>query len=689
MGLASPLARDKERVERDRLSWLYPAIALFLTAIAFSLRLSFLRSVHPYPDELVSLLAVRAILERGLPLLPSGLFYEHGLLFSYLGALSAALFGFGEAQVRLSSLVLGTLTVPLLYYVGRRLFAAGASVGLLAATLLALSPEAVEWGGRARMYALLQFLVLLAVFAFCRGALLADRPVYRYGALLACLGAVLAHFAALALVPPLAIGLALAGIIAAPRGQRPWFLRRRVALEAAGLTAIVLVSFLVKRLGQPKGISTYRPLQESLASSLEAVFGIYTRFTLDWLSGVRSLAPFFTSPWALLPSLLVGVGLILLLYRLGRGAAGQEEAVTLFLYLLLGLTVLEMVFAVAPERRDSKYLFMLAPVFYLLAADTLRRLARGRAVGLLTLGVAVAAAALSLPGVDKALAQQGGDYRAAFEWVRENRQEGDKIMVGTPAAAGLYLGECDFYLMQDPGYAYRLLEKDGVLVDRWMGAPWIGSADELNPLLGYDYRVWLVVERWGLLREYYEPFLRAQILARMDLVWEDEGLLVFVSAADRRYVSGEPRYRVEALLGGRLRLLGYSLDTNYQVSDSSSAPCIQDPASCIAVGEVARVTLYWQAVARLEEDYAVFVHLVDGSGKIALQADHMPLDSVMPTSLWRPGEIVREASHFVLPPDISPGVYELRTGVYLAENDERLLPEGGGDFVTLGKLIVE
>jgi hypothetical protein len=41
---------------------------------------------HPFVDEFTSVLAARAILERGLPILPSGLFYEHGVLFTYLDA---------------------------------------------------------------------------------------------------------------------------------------------------------------------------------------------------------------------------------------------------------------------------------------------------------------------------------------------------------------------------------------------------------------------------------------------------------------------------------------------------------------------------------------------------------------------------------------------------------------------------
>jgi 4-amino-4-deoxy-L-arabinose transferase-like glycosyltransferase len=137
---------------------------LILTAAAFALRLAYLLHSHPFIDEFTTVLAAVAILERGLPVLPSGLFYEHGLLFSYLDAPFVALAG--EAGLfsvaRLPSLLIGTATVPLLYWVGRRWLSPGA--GLVAAALLAFSPEGIVWGGRARMYALAQLLVLILSF---------------------------------------------------------------------------------------------------------------------------------------------------------------------------------------------------------------------------------------------------------------------------------------------------------------------------------------------------------------------------------------------------------------------------------------------------------------------------------------------------------------------------------------------
>ena len=59
-------------------------VILVLTLAGFALRLYYLTTTHPFFDEYTTVLAGRQILRYGWPVLPSGLFYEHGLLVSYL-----------------------------------------------------------------------------------------------------------------------------------------------------------------------------------------------------------------------------------------------------------------------------------------------------------------------------------------------------------------------------------------------------------------------------------------------------------------------------------------------------------------------------------------------------------------------------------------------------------------------------
>ena len=74
--------------------------------------------------------------------------------------------GDDEATVRALSALFGTLTVPVMYLVGRRL--ADKRVGLLAALILAVSPFHVRFAQEARMYTLLALNASLALYALAR-----------------------------------------------------------------------------------------------------------------------------------------------------------------------------------------------------------------------------------------------------------------------------------------------------------------------------------------------------------------------------------------------------------------------------------------------------------------------------------------------------------------------------------------
>jgi 4-amino-4-deoxy-L-arabinose transferase-like glycosyltransferase len=418
---------------------------LFLAAW---LRWRYIVSVQPYPDEFVTLLAVRMILQKGVPVLPSGLFYEHGLLFSYAGAVGSMLLGFSREAVRATSLLLGILTVLLTWHVGRRWYSP--ATGLLAATLLAVAPTAVLWGGRARMYTLLQALVLLTLY-FAFTGVLTDRPrgsparagIWRRLALVCYLGATLTQFVAIALIPPLALAMVALGWIGArQRGKQPWFQSRRVWLEVAGLVTVALVAFLVKRAGQPKGIAPLEATGTGVVAGLAQVAAIYANLSTDLAGGWRSVAPFFTAPEAVLPTALALLAMGWAGINLLRRRPARRDLATLFLALILAVTTLEMFFFVSPERRDDKYLFMLQPALFLLAADGLTRLGNrfanlrsenwgigesgNRRVGesgdfwslVLCLVACLALVVYTWPATSALLARTGSDYDTAFGYVR-------------------------------------------------------------------------------------------------------------------------------------------------------------------------------------------------------------------------------------------------------------------------------
>lgn len=686
--------------KQDRLSYL--ALAAILLAGAW-LRWRYIAGVQPYPDEFATLLAVRSILDRGLPVLPSGLFYEHGLLFSYAGALAAWLFGYSRDVVRLVSLVFGLGSIGLVFYLGRRWFSPLA--GLAAALGLAVAPAAVLWGGRARMYALLQFLVLLLVFAAVEGAR-QDKPRWRWLALGLFLAALLTQFVSLLLAPALLAALIAAAWLAGARGRPAWFRRRAVIWEGLALAAASLIGVLVKRAGQPAGIE---PLAaDNAVAGVGQVLSIYSDLGLDVAQAWRSIAPFFVAPEALL---LTGLALIALAWLLrslpARASRTPQLFTTLALGLLLILTTAEVLLIAPPDRLDEKYLFMLLPVLLLLAGQGLQlahTFVETRASGwpspmsglkYLSVLALIAIVALAAPATADLLADPGENYDAAFGYVRDHWQPGDAVLTGTPAAAALYLNRNDYYAVQAGGrYDYRILRRDGQAVERWLGSPWINDLAELNRVLSSG-RVWLVLERWGLLIEYYEPFFMQNILAQTEFVREDNGVIVLRSRPEPLPLAAEPAHPVTAVLGdaarGSVRLLGYTLE----------------PES-LAPGQTGRLTLYWQAEAPLPADYTVFVHLRAACqsasppaqagaepcpGPTVVQADHRPLGSVYPTTLWPAGQVIRETVELAVPAGLEPGgeAYRLWVGMYQLETLERLPVQddrSGENAVLLGEVLV-
>jgi hypothetical protein len=80
------------------------------------------------------------------------------------------------------------------------------------------------------------------------------------------------------------------------------------------------------------------------------------------------------------------------------------------------------------------------------------------------------------------------------------------------------------------------------------------------------------------------------------------------------------------------------------------------------------LTVYWQAMQAIPDDYSVAVHLVahdppQGSADILTQADSVhPVDGWYPTSRWSEGEIVRD--HYAIPVPAGSEPVAVRVALY-------------------------
>jgi serine/threonine-protein kinase len=89
-------------------------------------------------------------------------------------------------------------------------------------------------------------------------------------------------------------------------------------------------------------------------------------------------------------------------------------------------------------------------------------------------------------------------------------------------------------------------------------------------------------------------------------------------------------------------------------------------------GETVQLTLHWQALREMTEDYTVFVHLTQADGQLVSQQDIQPLGGAKPTTSWTPGETVDDPYELAIPVGASPGTYWLKVGMYSQSTMERL-----------------
>ncbi len=99
----------------------------------------------------------------------------------------------------------------------------------------------------------------------------------------------------------------------------------------------------------------------------------------------------------------------------------------------------------------------------------------------------------------------------------------------------------------------------------------------------------------------------------------------------------------------------------------------------LAPGETLTVTLYWLTAFPPNEDYTLFLHLLDADGDLVAQQDAPPLPA-FPTSTWDAGDRFVTRYTLTAPAD-SSAPYRLYAGLYRWPSLERLAATQGGASV--------
>ena len=615
--------------------------ACFIALVAFGLRLYALDQQDIWGDEAFSIW----LSSQPLPHVIAGGADTHPPLYPFLLFLWLRFAGSQPFAVRFLSAFFGTLITPLAYVLGVRAFRR--TTGRLAALLTAVSPVLIYYSQETRMYGLVTLLTAASVYWTIR--LLREAGSARlWGAYsLTTLAAAYTHYYAFLVL--LAENLIVLGSVRHRWRALTTWLSVQSGLIVAYLPWIAVQSHFLS------GKASARFEEWSLSTILDITTQTFSAF-----SGGLAVAD---TPLRIITVLFLIVlvsGLVVALFH------RRAEAWLIVAYLLLPLFLAWAINPILPFFY-ARYLLLIAPAFYLLAALGVTAWARlWQPLGAAGLVSLLVGSGWGLWGYYTDETYVKGRYGQMMAYIESHARPGDGLILANPLQRPLF----EYYQPEGlKAYFFPLYE--------WpLEDP--HTFQELEAIAARHPRVWLV--RFGNPTEYDPDGYLVRWLATHGSKayfggWADADLSLYVMASAS--VSDTIPHPLQVDLGKQIRLLGYDLQTDQ-----------------VAPGDVLLLTLYWQALAPIGERYTVFTHLLDATEQIQGQLDSEPQGGGLPTNRWTVGQIIQDNYALVVSQDAVPGLHFLEVGMYRLETLERLPvsdPNTGallGDRIMLGTVEV-
>jgi 4-amino-4-deoxy-L-arabinose transferase-like glycosyltransferase len=195
----------------------------------------------------------------------------------------------------------------------------------------------------------------------------------------------------------------------------------------------------------------------------------------------------------------------------------------------------------------------------------------------------------------------------------------------------------------------HLIDEDGVVVAQRDTYPGLGryptSAWRSGYLFADTYRVWLpesayspntLSVRVGLYRSQAGRLLTPDGRDALEL-----GTVILEPRPD----SGFPN-PMRINLNNEIALVGYELDPR-----------------ALRPGETIELTLYWEPLRPIAENYSAFVQALASPASVVGKAGGWAGGELAPTSTWRPGEVVTDSYALSIAADAQPGIYDVVVGM--------------------------
>ncbi len=171
---------------------------------------------------------------------------------------------------------------------------------------------------------------------------------------------------------------------------------------------------------------------------------------------------------------------------------------------------------------------------------------------------------------------------------------------------------------------------------------------------------------WSWTRGNYLVFYRSQVQRELPTASTVEYVrtqepehVVRINGIDYAWVYRGPRvlpqevstisHPQRATFENKMRLLGYDTSATNFAADT---PLL--------------ITLYWECLQSIDEDYRVYMRVLDEQGHVCGQVDRQPVAAHLPTTRWTPGDLIRDVYEIAILVGTPPGKYRVEMGVYSA-----------------------
>jgi mannosyltransferase len=366
--------------------------------------------------------------------------------------------------VRFPSAVAGTLAIPLLYLLGRRV--GGSTVGLLAAGLLAISPYHVWYSQEAKMYTMVVVLALASSYALVE-ALERNRTAWWVAYVLATTMLFYTHVATV-LVFVAQVVFVLVTHRAWRGRERPWL----ISVGALTLPYVPIALWAARVVGG--GVATWMP-DVSLWEALR-IFAIkFAVFRYDMEVQDRA---------AILFALLAGTGIL----AMARARMRQHWwllAGLLAVVPIIGLWIVSLRQSVFSDR----YGIVALPAYLLLVAAALAWMLRARLmqpVALAALFALVVFAWGPLRDVNRSHTAQKEDWRSAYAWIAGKSEPGDVIVIHP----GYLITTYTYFEQREPRLDNLHVATIPTFQVRWLDEPLM--IEMIRDQVGDAHRFWLI-----------------------------------------------------------------------------------------------------------------------------------------------------------------------------------------------------